>query len=67
MGNFLGAIINFLIVAFAVFIVVVKGIGGAMARMNKVEPGEPTTKECIRCYSTIPIKASKCPNCTADI
>ena len=67
MGNFLGAIINFLIVAFAVFVVVVKGIGGAMARMNKVQPGEPTTKECPRCCSTIAIKASKCPNCTSDI
>ena len=66
-GKFLGSIINFIIIALAVFLVVVKGIGGAMARMNKVEPGQPTTKECPKCCSTIPIKASKCPGCTAEI
>jgi large conductance mechanosensitive channel len=37
-------------------------------RMQKEEaPGEPTTKECPHCISTIPIKATRCPNCTSQL
>ena len=68
-GHFIGALINFFIVAAAVFLIVVKGIGGAVKKMarNTPAPSEPTTKECPRCLSLIPIKATKCSHCTADL
>jgi large conductance mechanosensitive channel len=67
-GNFIGALINFLLVAAAVFLVIVKLLGTVMKKVSKApEPSEPVTKECPKCYSIIPIKATKCPNCTADL
>ena len=67
-GKFLGELINFIIVAFAVFVMVVKVMGGVMKRMNKPpKPGEPTTRECPECLSIIPIKAKRCSHCTAVI
>lgn len=62
-GLFINTIINFLIVAFAIFMVV-----RAANRMKKPEaPAAPTTKECPYCLSTIPLKATKCMNCTSDL
>ena len=67
-GHFIGALINFLIVAAAVFFVVVKGVGSAVKKMSRPVPAsEPTTRECPRCLSLIPIKATKCAHCTADL
>jgi large conductance mechanosensitive channel len=67
-GNFIGELINFVIVAFAIFMLMVKLLGGVMKRMNKpADPGEPTTKECPFCLSVIPYKAKKCAHCTADM
>lgn len=66
-GVFINNVISFLIVAFAVFLLV-KGINKLKFEKCKQEIEEvPTTKTCPRCYSTIDIRASKCPNCTADI
>jgi len=67
-GKFLGDLLNFVIVAFAVFITIVKLLGAIMKRVGS-EPGkdEPTTKECPMCLSIIPIKARKCAHCTADL
>ena len=59
-GLFVNAIISFLIVAFAVFLLI-RGINNLQAE----EPEEETTQECSFCISTIPIKATKCPNCTS--
>lgn len=64
-GMFINNIISFLLVAFAIFLLI-KGINKLKTPAPVVE-AEPTTKECPRCYSTIDIRASKCPNCTADI
>jgi len=65
-GAFINAVIDFLIVAFCVFLLV-----KAMNKVNKLgkapEPGPPTTKECPLCLSTIPLKAKKCAHCTADV
>lgn len=60
-GLFINALIDFLIVAFVIFLLV--------QRLNKFikKPGPVTTKECPRCVSTISLKATKCPHCTADI
>jgi large conductance mechanosensitive channel len=67
-GKFIGALLNFIIVAFAVFIMVVKLMGSVMKRMNKPQaPGEPTTRECPECLSLIPIKARRCSHCTTVI
>jgi large conductance mechanosensitive channel len=67
-GKFIGALINFLIVAFAVFITMVKVLGSVMKKVGGTPaPSEPTTKECPKCLSVIPLRATKCPQCTADI
>lgn len=66
-GLFINTIINFLIVALAIFFVV-KAINTARRAAEKPAPvGEPTTKECPYCFSTIPIKATRCPNCTSEL
>jgi len=64
-GNFITAIINFLIVALVIFIVFKK----ILVSHKKVEkaPAEPTEKECPYCMMKINIKATKCPHCTSDI
>jgi large conductance mechanosensitive channel len=62
-GVFLNAVINFLLVAFALFIVV-KNIN----RMKKQPPPpDPATKECPQCLMSIPIKATRCGHCTSDV
>ena len=67
-GHLLGVVINFTLVAAAVFLIIVKVFGAVMkATSHTPEPGEPTTKECPYCLSVIPIKATKCAHCTADL
>ncbi|MFN3396403.1 MAG: large-conductance mechanosensitive channel protein MscL [Thermodesulfovibrionales bacterium] len=63
-GVFINTIISFLIVAFAVFILI-RNIN----RLKREEPlpPPPSTKECPYCFSSIPIKAIKCPHCTVDL
>jgi len=67
-GVFINTLINFIVVAFAVFLLI-KAINKLraikQAETDKAE--EITTKECPRCFSVIDIKATKCPHCTADI
>ena len=68
-GNFISAILNFLIMAFVVFLLV-KGINTVAEKSKKKEeeaPAAPTTKECPYCKSEIAIGATKCPNCTSDL
>jgi len=64
-GIFVNKIISFIIVAFAIFMVV-KGIN-RMKRQEGAEPAIPTTKDCSFCFTAIPVKAIRCPNCTADL
>jgi large conductance mechanosensitive channel len=62
-GLFLNTAINFLIVGFAVFLLVKQ-----VNRMKRSEPAPaPTTRECRFCYTAIPIKATRCPNCTSEL
>ena len=64
-GVFINTIITFLIVAFAVFLVV-KNIN-RMKKEEVVPPAAPVTKDCPFCLSAIPIKAVKCGHCTSDL
>ena len=64
-GVFCNTVISFLIVAFAVFLVI-KQIN-TLKRKEVTEPVTPTTKECLFCLSSIPIKASRCPYCTSEL
>jgi large conductance mechanosensitive channel len=63
-GLFLNGIISFVIVAFAVFLIV-KGFN--QLRRQKVEPGPITTKECPHCLSVIALKATRCSQCTSEL
>jgi large conductance mechanosensitive channel len=64
-GIFINTIINFLIVAFAIFLLVT---GVNKTRREKEAPvAEPTTKECPYCLSAIPLKATRCPHCTSQV
>ena len=61
-GLFLNTVVNFLIIAFAIFFVV-----RGMNTLKKKEKAQPTTKECPHCLSTIPIKATRCGHCTSEL
>jgi large conductance mechanosensitive channel len=62
-GVFLNTVIDFLIVAFVIFMMIRQ-----INRLKKEpEAAVPTTKECPYCFSVIPIKASRCPSCTSDL
>jgi large conductance mechanosensitive channel len=64
-GVFINAIITFLIIAFAMFLVI-RGIN-RLEKKEEAPPEEPTTKECPHCATTIPIKAVRCPHCTSEL
>lgn len=66
-GNFLNALIAFLIVASAVYFFVVTPINTLIAKTKKEPPLDPTTKKCGECFSEIPIEAKKCAFCTSQI
>jgi len=63
-GVFINTIISFIIVGFAVFMVI-----RSVNRLKKEEkvPAEPTTKDCPYCLTSISIKATRCPNCTSKL
>lgn len=62
-GNFITLLINFLIVAFAIFMVV-----KAVNKMKRPEPSAPAvSKDCPICTMTIPVKAKRCPHCTSEL
>jgi len=66
-GLFINTIVNFVIVAFALFLVI-RNMNELRRRMEKPEAeAAPDTKECPYCLSTIPLKASRCPNCTSEL
>jgi len=61
-GLFIQSIIDFIIIAFVIFLIV-----RAVNRLKRDEPATPTTKECPHCFTTIPLKAARCPNCTSQL
>jgi len=64
-GVFINAVISFLIVAFAVFLLI-RAINNM--QVEEEEPAaEPTEKDCPHCFTSIAIKATRCPNCTSEL
>ena len=68
-GNFITAVINFLITAFVIFCLVkgMNAIGEKLKRKEEETPAAPTTKTCPYCKSTIAIDAVRCPHCTSEL
>ena len=64
-GMFINTIISFVIVAFAIFMII-RGLN-KLKREGEAPPEEPTTKECPHCFSTIPVKATRCAFCTSEL
>ncbi|MFA5794205.1 MAG: large conductance mechanosensitive channel protein MscL [Candidatus Brocadiia bacterium] len=64
-GLFINTVIDFVIVAFVIFMLIRQ-----VNRLKKADvkaPAAPSTKECAYCYSAIPLKAVRCPNCTSEL
>jgi len=66
-GLFITNVIDFLIVAFVIFLLVRMSNQLMTAKKPAPAPAAPATKECPYCVSTIPIKATRCPNCTSEL
>ncbi|EFH90159.1 large conductance mechanosensitive channel protein MscL [Ktedonobacter racemifer] len=67
-GNFVGAVITFLLTALVLYFFVVRPVTALQDRFTpKKEPEAPTTRECPYCLSTIPLKATRCAYCTAQL
>ena len=64
-GFFINTIITFLIVAFAIFLLI-RSVN-KLVKQQEAPPAVPTTKECPYCLSTIPIKATRCGHCTSEL
>jgi large conductance mechanosensitive channel len=66
-GAFITAVINFIIMAFIIFLLM-KGINKLMAvGKKKEEPAAPLTRKCPYCFGDIDVKATKCMHCTSDV
>ena len=61
-GSFLNEIVNFLIIAFVIFLVI-----KAVNRMRAAPPPPPNTKDCPYCLTAIPVDATRCAACTSDL
>jgi large conductance mechanosensitive channel len=62
-GVFLNTVIDFIIVAFVIFLII-----KSANKMKKPQPvAAPTTKDCPHCFTAIPMKATRCPNCTSQL
>jgi large conductance mechanosensitive channel len=64
-GAFINTLVSFVILAFAIFLVV-RGVN-RLRRPKPAPAAAPTTKDCPFCFSAIPIKATRCPNCTSEL
>jgi large conductance mechanosensitive channel len=68
LGDFINALVSFLLVAAAVYFFVVTPINALVARMRKAPaPADPTTKKCPECKMEIPIDARRCAHCTSQV
>jgi large conductance mechanosensitive channel len=65
-GAFIQTVVDFLVIAFVIFMIV-RSVNNMKKAPAPAAPAAPTTKECPKCFSTISIKATRCPNCTSEI
>lgn len=68
-GNFITAVINFLITALVIFFLIkmINGISARLSRKEEEKPAAPTTKKCPFCKTEIAIDATRCPHCTSQL
>ncbi|MCK8603156.1 large-conductance mechanosensitive channel protein MscL [Syntrophobacteraceae bacterium DRH4] len=64
-GVFINNVLDFIIVAFAIFMVIKQM--NRFKRQEEEPVAEPTTKDCPKCFTAIPVKATRCPNCTSEL
>jgi large conductance mechanosensitive channel len=67
LGDFINAIVSFLIIAAAVYYLVVLPVNALVARARREPPADPTTKKCPECLSEIPIQAKRCAFCSSVV
>ena len=65
-GAFVQTLIDFIVIAFVIFMIV-KSANSMKKPAPAAAPAAPTTKECPHCFSAIPLKATRCPNCTSEL
>ena len=65
-GNFINNVIDFLIVALVIFLLI-KAIDSLKKKPEPAPAADPITKDCPHCFTTISIKATRCPNCTSEL
>lgn len=67
-GDFINAVVSFLLIAAAIYFFVVTPVNALVARMRKEPaPADPTTKKCPECKMEIPIDARRCAHCTSQV
>src|SRR6266699_2848042 len=66
-GHFINTVISFLILAFVIYFFIVRPVNALMDRFKPRPAATPTTRECPYCLSTIPLKATRCAYCTAQL
>ncbi len=67
-GDFINAVVSFLLIAAAVYFFVIVPVNALMARMHRGEaPADPTTKACPECLSMVPIRTRRCAFCTSTL
>lgn len=65
-GVFINTILDFIIIAFALFLIVHQ-INRLQRQKEEEKPAEPTTKQCPYCMTEIPVEATRCPHCTSHL
>jgi len=66
-GLFINTIINFLIIAAVVFFFIIRPLAKLQSLTKGTAPAAPTTVDCPYCATAIPVKATRCPNCTSEL
>jgi len=67
-GQFINTVINFVIIAAVVFFLIVRPLAKLQERQKAAVPAAAqTTKDCPFCYSSVPLKATRCPHCTSQL
>jgi large conductance mechanosensitive channel len=65
-GNFVQTVVDFIIIAFVIFLIV-KAANATKKKEGPAPAAEPITRDCPYCFTTISIKATRCPNCTSEL